>query len=124
MTKALDIFIDGELAGMNTVIGANRSNRFAGATLKKQADAQIIACLRLGKIAPLPDAPFIWTFIWQCKNKRRDPDNIASGAKFVFDALQKSGILQNDGWGQVAEIHHYFEVSDTPGVHVLAHSRG
>ena len=120
--RVLDIFLPGDLPGLNRVIGANRANKHAGARLKHKTDEALIAELHALQCAKLPNTPLLWTFIWQCSNKRRDPDNIASAAKFVFDALQKAGVLDNDGWGQVAEIHHYFATSPDVGVRVIAHA--
>ena len=38
---------------------------------------------------------------WFEKNKRRDPDNIAVSIKFILDAMQKEGVIKNDGWKEV-----------------------
>ena len=124
MNKVLDVFISGELPGLNKVIGANRANKHVGAKLKRETEEMLLIALRAQGCAFVEDGPLIWTFIWQCKNRRRDPDNIASATKFIFDALQSGAFLANDGWRQVAEIHHYFEVNKTVGVRVMAHRRG
>lgn len=59
-------------------------------------------------------------FKWFCKDRRRDPDNIASNAKFVFDALVKSGRLESDGWKFVANISHEFHVDkDDPRLELI-----
>ena len=121
--RVLDIFLPGDLPGLNRVIGANRADKHAGARLKHKTDEALIAELNTLRCSKLPNTPLLWTFIWQCGNKRRDPDNIASAAKFVFDALQKGGVLKNDGWGQIAEIHHYFMTAATPGVQVTVRTR-
>jgi len=121
-TRVLDVFLDGALPGLNAVIGANRSDKHAGARLKRKTDTAIVTELQALGCPPLPAVPLVWTFIWRCENKRRDPDNIASAAKFVFDALQRAGLLDNDGWGQVAELHHYFEKAARAGVQVIAHT--
>ena len=122
--KELDIFIPGELPGFNKVIGSNRTNKHVGAKLKRKTEEMLLIVLRAQRCPSIEGEALIWTFIWQCKNRRRDPDNIASAAKFILDALQRGGFLANDGWRQVAEIHHYFEVSNTVGVRVIAHRRG
>ena len=50
-------------------------------------------------------------FTWTCRNKRRDPDNIASaGQKILLDALQSAGVLPDDGWNQISRISHRFEI--------------
>lgn len=49
-------------------------------------------------------------FRWYAKNKRRDPDNIASACKFLFDAMIKQGCLANDNWEYIKFISHDFYV--------------
>ena len=115
--QMLDVFIPGELPGLNEIIGANRRNRFAGAKQKHQHTAAIAA--QLAGVPPVT-ARCDWSFTWVCANKRRDPDNVASACKFVFDALQAAGIITNDGWAQVASITHAFEVGAPVGVTVQA----
>ena len=52
-------------------------------------------------------------FAWECKDRRRDPDNIASaGQKVLLDALQVAGVLPNDGWHEIASIEHNFKKSE------------
>lgn len=59
-------------------------------------------------------------FRWYTKNRRRDPDNIASACKFIFDAMIKQGCLENDSWKYVQFISHDFHVDkDNPRVEVL-----
>ena len=106
--------IHGRLPSLNEVIGANRANKYGGASLKKQAEALI-----------LPQLPRVTqsgkchvTFRWHCPNTRRDPDNIASAQKFILDAMQSAGIIDNDGWRQVASLNHTFTVAGTDYVEV------
>jgi Holliday junction resolvase RusA-like endonuclease len=47
---------------------------------------------------------------WICPNKRKDKDNIMGGTKFILDGMQKAGIIENDGWKQIRDITHRFEV--------------
>lgn len=58
-------------------------------------------------------------FEWHCENRRTDPDNIASAAKYVLDGLVKAGVLADDGFKNVKSIHHDFLVSKEPGVLVV-----
>lgn len=56
---------------------------------------------------------------WYCKNKRKDKDNIMGGQKFIFDGLVTAGILENDGWKQIGNVSHFFEVDkNNPRIHV------
>lgn len=51
-----------------------------------------------------------YTFTWYCQDKRQDKDNIMSAQKFVFDGLQMAGKIKNDGWKQIRNISHRFEI--------------
>jgi hypothetical protein len=51
------------------------------------------------------------------KGKRPDPGNILAGAdKIIPDALQEAGLLENDGWSQVASISAVFVTAKEPYV--------
>lgn len=47
---------------------------------------------------------------WYCKNKRKDPDNVAFGVKFILDGMQEARMIENDGFNEIKEIHHHFIV--------------
>lgn len=75
-------------------------------------------CFEIYKENILPvDKVFVY-LLWFEKNKKRDPDNIASFVKFVFDALQKAKIVKNDGWNEILGWENKFKVSDKRGVRV------
>jgi hypothetical protein len=96
-------------------------NRFRYDTAKKKWAVIIGACVRMAKLKPVKRAVFEWH--WKEKNKLRNPDNfIAIGKKFILDALQQSGIIENDGWSQIIGFTDTWEVSDTPGVIVIIDS--
>ena len=67
---------------------------------------------------------------WVCGDKRSDPDNIASGKKFILDALSKKElwklashdrVLENDGWKQISGFRDSFETGDEPRVIIEFH---
>jgi len=118
--SVFSILIPGEFPGLNEVTAANRSNRYAGASQKRRSTDAVAMYVKAHRLRPLFQRRYRWRFIWYCTDRRRDPDNIASACKFVFDGLQKAGILDNDGWQQVGEICHRFVVDITPGVLVEA----
>lgn len=101
--------IKGKLPSLNDVIDANRSNRYAGAKMKKDIERHILtfvyAARECKKLKPA-DTPCIIFIEWHEATKRRDADNIQSAQKFILDALKKGGILTDDGRKYVKQIYH------------------
>lgn len=102
--------IKGRLAGMNEIIEASRYNRYIGARMKKANDTDVR--LQTSHLKPIKSYPIKICASFYEPNARRDPDNILSGAmKSILDALQKNGVLRNDGHHEIEEIHAYFYTS-------------
>lgn len=60
-----------------------------------------------------------YVITWYLPNKRKNKDNVMAGQKFIFDGLQRAGIITNDGWQQIGNVTHRFEVDkDNPRVEV------
>lgn len=101
--------IHGKLPSLNEVINENRTNRYAGAKLKK--DIENIICIaiknavRNGSLGAI-EKPCTVHIRWHEKTRRRDADNIQSSQKFILDALVKCGILKNDSRKYVTQIYH------------------
>ena len=88
------------LPGMNELIDANRDSRYKGAGLKKHWQHRVELVLRR-KARPLRE-PVRIRWIWVEKDRRRDPDNVmAGGKKIILDAMVKTRMLRNDGWGNI-----------------------
>ena len=51
-----------------------------------------------------------YVYSWFEPNRRKDPGNIAGSEKLIADALQKCGIIENDGWDQISGIEHRFSI--------------
>lgn len=86
----------GAMKSLNEYINAERSNRYAGAGIKKQQTAWIqLQCIG---IVPVVHYPVRVLFHWHTKDTRKDPDNIDAARKFVLDGLVKAGVLVNDSW--------------------------
>ena len=95
--------------------GKRRKNQYA--ELKKQYEIIISNCIQLAKLKPMEKTWIV--FKWYEKNKRRDPDNIAAGKKYILDSLVNCSILKSDGWRHVAGWNDLFVVSkNRPGVEV------
>lgn len=110
------LFIPGPLPGMNDFISTG--NRFRYNTHKKRWVEFIQVQIKAAKLKPVRRAFFEWR--WKELNQKRDPDNfIAIGKKFILDALVGEGILQNDGWKQIAGFSDFWDVALEAGVLVV-----
>lgn len=97
------------LPGLNEYTKSNRTNKFAGATLKKKTEEHIyyyiLEQLRNIKISK---KVFI-TFTWIEENGKRDLDNICFAKKFILDALVKAEVLENDNKSHVSGFMDKFD---------------
>lgn len=103
MTATFIIY--GRLPSLNEVIGANRSNRYAGANLKRRVQSDIGWAIRAFALKPIA-GPVAVSVTWYEANRRRDVDNVSSSIKFILDALVKCGILAGDGQRHVTSVSH------------------
>lgn len=101
--------ISKRLMGLNEYTNINRTNKYKGASAKKQEQAYIIWCIKeqLGNIKI--DKPVIGHFTWIEENKKRDLDNICFAKKFILDALVQAGVLQDDNRKIVTNFTDSFE---------------
>lgn len=102
----MKITIPGTLPTMNEIIKVSKAHPMAYASMKKKY-TDLVAWSAKG-LPQVQRADFIIT--WYCKDKRKDKDNVATGAKFLLDGLVKAGVIKNDGWKEVGNIEHRFEV--------------
>ena len=105
--------IPGTFASMNAFIDANRRRNgswSAGNAMKQRDQKTIEAYIRKQLKAPLREPVFI-SFVYRCKDKKRDPDNVAGYFHKIFlDALVHSGRLRNDGFANVIGLQDLFTV--------------
>ena len=107
--------ITGTLPGLNEIIAAAKVRRGAWSKYLEMKAVWGAICrdeIRQAKLTKMT-SPVRITCVWHEKNKRRDPDNIRTGFKFVGDALVQMGILANDGWAQILSIEDRFVVDKT-----------
>lgn len=97
---------------LNEHDNANRSNRFGGATMKKNATNLCATYVRqaMNKGFELGELPVNMKFDWYVKDRRKDKDNIAFAKKYIFDGMVQAGLLQNDGWKQIGDWEETFDV--------------
>jgi hypothetical protein len=113
----LKLIIPGELTDLNTYIDAERSNRYAGAKIKKEMTDNITLLAK--RLKTEIRTPVRITYHWYCKDKRKDKDNIAFAKKFIQDGLVNAGVLKNDGWNDIEEFADKFYIDkDNPRVEV------
>lgn len=100
------------LPGLNEYTAYNRTNRFAGATLKKGTEEHIYYyILEQLKNIKINKKVFI-KFTWVEENGKRDLDNICFAKKFILDALVKAKVLENDNKSHISGFIDSFEYAD------------
>ena len=106
-----EITIIGSLPHLNAYIQKERSNRFMGAKLKKDATELVTwqAKKYAGKVKEFPvNIVFTW-HVPSNRGKLPDPDNIAFKQKFVLDGLVHAGVLPDDTYKYIESLMHQFE---------------
>lgn len=102
----MTIIIPGTLPAMNEIVAASKKHWSEYAEMKRTYTG--LVAMVAGRLPPIQRSNLIIT--WYCKDKRRDKDNVMAGQKFIFDGLMAAGKLTNDGWKQIGEVTHRFEV--------------
>lgn len=102
--------IPGSLPGINAWTQACKSHYGKAGKMKRDAQDLIGYCIKAAKIKPCKSRIFV-RFTWIESNMKRDLDNIAFAKKFVFDALQEMGVIENDGWNNVEGFSDKFMVN-------------
>lgn len=101
------LIIPGRLDGLNEVIEANRTNKYAGNLIKKQNERIVRVYARQQKLKPIDKYPLKVVIDWYEKDRRRDWDNVMSAKKFIFDGLQKAKVLKGDGQKYICQIEEH-----------------
>jgi len=100
--------VPGELPTMNEIIDDSKTHW--GQHMQNKEDTEELIKFYIEK----EGVPFYeklkLEIIYYRKDKRYDPDNIAAAKKFILDALQKAGCIQNDGWKCVKGFQESWEV--------------
>lgn len=96
----MKVVVDGELTDFNTYSNAERTHRQKAARIKKQETYRVMAVFLPHRLDN-PKLPIHLNIKWICKNRMKDKDNISFAKKFIFDGMQQSGYIKNDGWGEI-----------------------
>lgn len=123
MIQEFSMFYD-DMPGFNQILNSAKTYGYRSKTkihnsytsMRKKWINRLCFEIKERKILPV-DKVYV-NLVWFEKNKKRDPDNIASFIKFIFDALQKGEVLKNDGWNEIIGWENKFEISDKRGVKV------
>ncbi|HEX7065894.1 MAG TPA: Holliday junction resolvase [Bacillales bacterium] len=102
---------------MNQIIAASKSHYGQYSSMKNKF-TNMVAMHAKKQELPVFERVSV-TITWYCKKKRQDPDNIATGEKFILDGLVKAGKLPNDVWKQFKELKHHFEVDKNERVEII-----
>lgn len=108
----------GRLPGLNEIIDAAKKGRGKYqpyANMKKELTNEIAWLVKR-----LPKYNRVDVLItWYEPNKRRDPDNITGGQKFILDGLVMAGVIKDDSQRYINRIMHQFEVDqDNPRIEI------
>lgn len=102
--------IYGKLPSLNDYVLANRSYKYAGASMKKRVEKQIqesiFKAISSGEIKKVDKYPVGLNITWYEPTMRRDIDNICFAVKFIQDALVATGVLENDSQRYISELNH------------------
>ena len=124
--KMIQFKIDAQLPSLNDYINKLKSpnGKRLGAAFKKQTDELCEKFMLPVKIKArdICKKPVLIHFHWEEKSHRRDLDNISSAKKFILDAMQKCGILDNDNYKHVKGIYDTFVFGERSFVTVEIYS--
>lgn len=114
------LVIHGRLPGLNEYIAAERTNKYAAAKIKKDAEALIECAIKECLDGVHFNKPVIMHYTWYEENKKRDKDNISFAKKFIQDALVKCGIIDNDGWKDIDGFSDKFDIDkENPRIEIV-----
>jgi Holliday junction resolvase RusA-like endonuclease len=95
---------------MNEIIAESKQHYGSYSQMKRAYTSKVAWEAKVQKILAFRKADFVIT--WFVRNRRKNKDNIMAGQKFIFDGLQSAGIIENDGWKQLRDVVHRFEVDN------------
>ena len=114
----MKFILQGEYSTLNEYSDAERMHYRYGAAIKK-AETQRAALELKSQWDGTVVKQCAIEFTWYRKNRRSDPDNIIFAKKFILDAMQQVGIIENDGWKQIVGFVDEWKVDkDNPRVEI------
>lgn len=111
-TKTNRFVIKGSLPSLNDIIDAAKGSGGTGrgySTMKKKLTNDLALQILSQRVQRFTEAVTLTFEYWEA-SRRRDPDNIAAGKKFILDSLVHCKVLQGDGWRHVVGFNEYFDI--------------
>lgn len=115
MTRSF--IIPGRLIGLNDWTELCKRDRYESTSryspsskYKRETEDMIAWCIKAARVKPVEGKVFIH-ITWIEPNMKRDLDNIDFAKKFIFDAMQKAGVIPNDNWRYIAGFDSKFRVN-------------
>lgn len=107
--------------GLNEYLHECASHPQAGAQMKRKYKKIASDAIRMDLKGLKIERPVILHYRFYEPDKRRDKGNIFSFAdKVIEDALQDTGTIRNDGWGEIENFtHEFFVDSRKPRIEVV-----
>ena len=107
----MKIVINAEMPDLNKIIKISKQHWAKYSKTKKQYTDLVAYIAKTKKVNEI-NKPVYIIFRWYCKNKMKDPDNIAAGKKFILDGLVKAGVLKDDRWGHIRGFKDEFYIDN------------
>ena len=107
------------LPGLNEIIAASKGHWGRYAKMKKENMNYIME--EITSQHSVPETPLneiVISILWVEENRRRDPDNIFAGVKFILDAMVHAGVVKNDTGRQIRGISNRLEYDSVSRVDV------
>ena len=101
--------IEEKLPSLNDYINKLKSpnGQRVGAGFKSKVDNICLSYILPHKrqLTALCKQPVLIHFQWHEKTKRRDLDNVYSAKKYILDAMQKAGVIENDNYKHIKGLY-------------------
>ncbi len=104
----MTLTIPGRLPGLNEIIDAAKSHYAKYSTEKKEYTEEVAWLAKQARLPKVEKAYLVIT--WFEPDRRRDPDNIMAGQKFILDGLVQAGVFPGDSQKYIQGIYHSFAV--------------
>lgn len=98
------LIITDRLPCLNDIIDQARANKYKAAENKK-IYTELVAWTAKAQRIPKMERVNL-TITWFEGSKKRDPDNIHAGIKFILDGLVQAGVIPNDTQRYVGDVLH------------------